>query len=51
MHNRGPEVGLPKIPATPSGDRERNPLQVLRDVFGFDSFRGQQLEIGFVTHV
>jgi ATP-dependent DNA helicase RecQ len=45
MHNRGAEVGVANTPVDASGDRERTPLQVLRDVFGFDSFRGQQLEI------
>ena len=32
-----------------SGDGERGPLGVLREVFGFDSFRGQQLAI--IEHV
>jgi len=32
-----------------SGQGERSPEGVLRDVFGFDSFRGQQLAI--VEHV
>src|SRR5258708_3987966 len=32
-----------------SGDEERTPLGVLREVFGFDTFRGQQLAI--IEHV
>src|SRR5258708_23923184 len=32
-----------------SGDEERTPLGVLQEVFGFDTFRGQQLAI--IEHV
>src|SRR6516165_7398638 len=34
---------MPNLPL--DSDAERTPLGVLRDVFGFDSFRGQQLAI------
>ena len=34
---------MPDLPD--DNDEERTPLGVLREVFGFDSFRGQQLEI------
>jgi ATP-dependent DNA helicase RecQ len=36
-------------PVGRSGDGERTPLGLLREVFGFDSFRGQQLAI--IEHV
>ena len=36
-------------PEDDSGGEERTPLGVLRDIFGFDGFRGQQLAI--IEHV
>ena len=36
-------------PVDCTGDTERTPLGVLREVFGFESFRGQQLAI--IEHV
>jgi len=40
---------VPHSPLDWSGSKERTPLGVLREVFGFDSFRGQQLAI--IEHV
>src|SRR5712671_5026653 len=40
---------LPDSQTDRSGDEERTPLGVLREVFGFDTFRGQQLAI--IEHV
>lgn len=36
---------MPHSPAGCPGSKERTPLGVLREVFGFDSFRGEQLAI------
>ena len=36
---------MPDSQTDRSGDEERTPLGVLREVFGFDTFRGQQLAI------
>jgi ATP-dependent DNA helicase RecQ len=40
---------VPHSPLDWSGSKERTPLGVLREVFGFDSFRGEQLTI--IEHV
>ena len=40
---------MPDLQINRPGDEERTPLEVLREVFGFDSFRGQQLAI--IEHV
>ncbi len=40
---------MPHSPLDWSGSKERTPLGVLREVFGFDSFRGEQLTI--IEHV
>jgi len=40
---------VPHSPLDWRGSKERTPLGVLREVFGFDSFRGQQLAI--IEHV
>jgi ATP-dependent DNA helicase RecQ len=40
---------VPHSPVGYPGSKERTPLGVLREVFGFDSFRGQQLAI--IEHV
>jgi ATP-dependent DNA helicase RecQ len=40
---------MPDLQGNQSGDGQRTPLAVLREVFGFDSFRGQQLAI--IEHV
>ena len=40
---------MPPSPVDFPGDKQQTPLGVLREVFGFDSFRGQQLEI--IEHV
>jgi ATP-dependent DNA helicase RecQ len=40
---------VPRLPVEGGRDGERTPLAVLREIFGFDSFRGQQLAI--IEHV
>ena len=40
---------MPPSPVDFPGDKQQTPLGVLREVFGFDSFRGQQLAI--IEHV
>ena len=40
---------MPHSPLDGSGSKERTPLGVLREVFGFDGFRGEQLTI--IEHV
>jgi ATP-dependent DNA helicase RecQ len=40
---------MPPSPVDCPGDKQQTPLGVLREVFGFDSFRGQQLAI--IEHV
>jgi ATP-dependent DNA helicase RecQ len=47
--NAAPRENMPDSQTDRSGDEERTPLGVLREVFGFDTFRGQQLVI--IEHV